>query len=115
MPSRPENLSFTVRGSSPDPYTVTVRRADNGRITASCTCPAGVYNQLCKHRIRILNGSNENITHGTKHLDTVCLWIRGSELEAAVAEIVASEQAIADTQAHLKKQKALVNRLIADD
>lgn len=53
-------IEFNVVGSTGNPYRVRFKRADDGRLTTSCTCPSGRSGarrgRLCKHRTAIMQG-----------------------------------------------------------
>lgn len=42
--------------SSDATYLVSVRQDDDG-VSISCTCPAGLFGKLCKHKLKILASS----------------------------------------------------------
>lgn len=51
------NIDIEIPSSSSDvTYLVSVRQDDNG-ILLSCTCPAGLFGKLCKHKLEVLNSS----------------------------------------------------------
>ena len=70
-----------------------VRFVKNGmNLSARCTCPAGVVGQYCKHRIRILEGSDEGIVSGNKaEVATIVSWLPGTDVESAFKELRESE------------------------
>ena len=53
-------LVFHVKGSSTRPYEVVFLK-EGDHITALCDCMAGKNGQHCKHRFRILDGSDQDI------------------------------------------------------
>lgn len=46
---------FDVKGSTGNDYTVTINITDDGKLTAGCTCKAGMNATLCKHVIGVIN------------------------------------------------------------
>lgn len=105
-----EIIEFHVQGSAEQPYRVTFHRIEN-RITASCTCPAGQNGQLCKHRILILQGSKEKISSGNvSDVEVVAKWLRGTELEKAIAE---SGQVEVEVERLKKRAASLKKKLSA--
>lgn len=82
-----DELVFHVQGSSPEAYVVRFRK--NGlNIRATCNCPAGVVGQYCKHRLRILEGSNESIISGNDaDVSRVVSWLAGTDVQAAIREL----------------------------
>ncbi len=89
---------FSVRGSTPDPYTVTITKSGDN-ITARCTCPAFRNGLHCKHRVRILAGSAEGIVSGNQdQVEVVRSWLPGSDVEKALAELTEAERSHATTK-----------------
>lgn len=43
-----------IQGSSIVPYEITIN-IENDTLKMSCTCPAGIHNQLCKHIRKVIN------------------------------------------------------------
>ena len=54
-------LEFYVQGSAYEPYTVQITLSP---LTATCTCQAGLWMTVCKHRSQILLGKNPGIVGG---------------------------------------------------
>jgi len=51
------SIDIEVPSSSSDAtYLVSVRQDDDG-VFVSCTCPAGLFGKLCKHKLEVLNSS----------------------------------------------------------
>jgi uncharacterized Zn finger protein len=87
-----EELVFLVKGSSSDAYEVTFIK-DGASLTALCTCPAGTYGNLCKHRVAILDGNTKAITSdNADQAPKVIEWLIGTDVEAALAELRAAER-----------------------
>ena len=104
-----EELVFHVKGSSQDGYEVTFIK-DGASLTALCTCPAGQYGNLCKHRVTILDGKTEAITSdNADKVSTVTGWLVGTDVAAAIAEMREAEKSTECTKeelADLKKKLA---------
>lgn len=87
-----ETIRFLVQGSAETPYEVTFQKAGDN-LSAYCTCPAGENGQYCKHRFRILDGSQEAIVSGnSEQVPTVAAWLPGTDVAAAMAAVVAAER-----------------------
>jgi len=86
-----ESLIFRVQGSAEEPYSVEFRK-DETKLRAYCSCPAGEVGQVCKHRIRILQGDSEGVV-GTnqEEIKKVVLWLAGSDVEAAMHDLAEAE------------------------
>ena len=82
-----EQMTFLVKGSSPDPYELTFIK-DGDSLTAICTCPAGTYGNFCKHRIAILDGDAAAVV--SENADKVAIigeWLTGTDVESALLEM----------------------------
>ena len=60
-----EQLIFQVKGSSSNTYELTFIK-DGDSLTALCTCPAGQFGGLCKHRVAIIDGKSESVSSYTR-------------------------------------------------
>jgi len=58
-----ENLTYLVKGSSSEPYAVTISFSP---FEVSCTCTAATSNLPCKHRNAIMFGIDPGIVDGDK-------------------------------------------------
>jgi len=86
-------LVFLVKGSSPEPYEITIIKDDAG-LTALCTCPAGTYGNFCKHRIAILEGKAGGITSdNAQEVATAVEWLPGTDVEEALLALRSAETA----------------------
>lgn len=78
-------ITFSVKGSSAEPYEVTFIKDDDS-LTALCTCPAGQYGNFCKHRISILDGDARAIvSENADQVATISDWLKGTDVAAALA------------------------------
>ena len=108
-----EEKTFRIQGSEDEPYHVVVRRFDSGNLGIACNCRAGVGGTLCKHRVRLLMGSDEGIVHGSEHLPTVVEWFSASELLRAVESMREIEERIEADRKALKTLKASIAERMA--
>lgn len=82
-----EQLSIQVKGSSPEPYETTFIKDDDS-LTALCTCPAGSFSNVCKHRVAILDGKTAAVLDDDKgKVAKVVEWLVGTDVEAALREL----------------------------
>jgi NAD-dependent DNA ligase len=96
---------FFVKGSSEEPYRVVVRKNGND-LNASCTCPAGLNGQACKHRLRILSGNDECVVGGdVGHIADVVDWVSGTDVERYLRELIKAEDDYETAKQHLSKAK----------
>jgi hypothetical protein len=102
-------LVFLVKGSSTKPYEVVFLK-EGDHMTALCDCMAGSNGQHCKHRFRILEGSQQDIVSDNQaQVSEVQKWLVGSDLEEAMKEIAAAETPAEATAA--KKKAARIMRV----
>lgn len=88
---RMESIEFLVSGSAPEPYRVSFHR-EGGKLTAFCTCQAGLNGQACKHRLDILAGAVDGLPEGSgPDVRAVCAWLQGTALQQAVQQVQALE------------------------
>lgn len=82
-----EQLTIQVKGSTPDPYETTFIK-DGDSLTALCTCPAGNFSNVCKHRVAILDGKAGAVLDDDKSkVSKVVEWLPGTDVEAALLEL----------------------------
>jgi peroxiredoxin len=83
-------IKFLVQGSEKEPYE-TVFNKEGDRVTARCSCPAGVKGRMglyCKHRFRILRSDTDGIVSANiEDVKIVQAWIAGSDIEIAVHKL----------------------------
>lgn len=94
---------FEVNGSAAEPYQVKIA-IEHGSLTASCTCPAGRFGSICKHRLAIMTGDSSAVV-GDNASDVAALLadLEGTEVHQAVA-------ALNDAEADLSKAKRAVEK-----
>lgn len=99
-------IKFLVQGSEAEPYE-TVFSKQGDRVTATCSCPAGVKGlrgMCCKHRTRILRGGTDGIVSANiGDVKIVQGWIAGSDIEIACQRLSEGE---ADLERARKKVAA---------
>ncbi len=100
-----EQEDFKVKGSAKDPYEVTFIK-DGDSLTALCTCPAGEFGNVCKHRTSILDGELTGIvSDNAESVTKIVQWLVGSDVEAALVAMREGDND-KDTQAALKRNLA---------
>lgn len=105
-----EQLVFMVKGSSGDAYEITFIK-DGKSLTALCTCPAGTYGNLCKHRVAILDGKTKAISSdNADQVPKVIEWLSGTDVEAALSELRAAEKSKEHTKEEILRLKKKVAR-----
>jgi uncharacterized Zn finger protein len=105
-----EQLVFLVKGSSSEPYELTFIK-DGDSLTALCTCPAGQFGNLCKHRVSILDGQTKSISSdNSSQVSTVTAWLAGTDVEAALLELRKAEESSETTKDDLAALKRKLSR-----
>jgi len=98
-------IVFLVRGSAPKPYEVVFRKYRD-RLTASCTCPAGTFSQLCKHRLRIMSGDRSGIiSENIPAVLDIQTWISGTEIQNAIIELHDAEMLLEEAKKRIASSK----------
>jgi uncharacterized Zn finger protein len=84
-------IEFLVQGSAIEPYKVTFQKTEQ-HLSASCTCPAGINGQYCKHRFSILRGEIEGIvSNNLTEVKTIVDLLAGTDIEDALIEMKQAE------------------------
>jgi hypothetical protein len=100
-----EPLEFFVQGSSLEPYNVRIRRVGE-RILATCTCKAGIMRQLCKHRIRILQGDSQGLVSGNlEQVLNMPSFLEGTVVLNAIRQIARLEEEVEEAKRILARAK----------
>ena len=82
-----DQLIIMVNGSSKDPYELTFIK-DGASLTAICTCPAGTFGNLCKHRVAILDGDTKAVVvDEADKFPKGVEWLAGTDVESALAKL----------------------------
>ena len=88
-----EQLTILVKGSSAEPYELTFIK-DGDSLTALCSCPAGSFGNVCKHRVAVIDGdSSAVLDDDADKVATVVEWLAGTDVEAALKEMRAADTA----------------------
>jgi hypothetical protein len=100
-----EPLEFFVQGSSSEPYAVRILKIGE-RVFATCTCMAGVMRQLCKHRIRIMQGDSQGVISGNlEEVRKMPSLLEGTIVPAAIREIDRLEEEVEEAKRALLRAK----------
>ncbi len=100
-------ISIKAKSSSDEPYTVDFFIADK-KIAVFCSCRAGIYGQLCKHKRELISGVKSRLfdeSGAVKLKELEAVLSIAPELRKTVEKIVELEKNIRREQAKLKKIK----------
>lgn len=89
-----------IQGSSIVPYEITINIEDD-TLKMSCTCPAGIHKQLCKHIRKVIN-EHEKIQE----------FIKSHEKYNVVYTLNEEELALEEMKKQIAKHKKQISRLI---
>ncbi len=104
-----EQTTFKVKGSTPAPYELTFIK-DGDSLTALCTCPAGEFGNVCKHRVSILDGKTAGIvSDNSDEVPRIVAWLSGTDVEAALVELREAERNKGDIKAAKRKLARAMN------
>jgi len=107
-------LEFLVKGSAKDPYEVIFIK-EGANLTAICTCPAGTYGNVCKHRISIIDGDAKSVvSENAADVETIVAWVVGTDVEAALKVMREAEAAGTGSINALKEAKANLAKALND-
>ena len=86
---------------------------DGEKITTTCTCPAGQFGNLCKHRTGLLAGDTSAVvSDNVDQVSVVTEWIVGTETEANIIKLREAEKIASKAKRDLTKaKKALATSL----
>jgi len=108
------SVTFQVQGSASEPYEVVFSR-EGSNLTATCTCPAGVVGQYCKHRFNILYGAVDGIVSNNENeVATVVGWLPGTDVEAAMNVVAAAEVEVERAKKAAAAAKKALARVMRD-
>ncbi len=105
-----QEIRFLVQGSAAEPYETTFIK-DGDKLSAFCTCPAGIHGQYCKHRFGILGGVDEAVvSENAGEVKKVVGWLVGTELEEVMKDYESAERDFKNAKNRLAKIKKVVAR-----
>ena len=104
-----EQTTIKVAGSATEPYELTFIK-DGDSLTALCTCPAGEFGNICKHRINVLDGKTDAVSGDNEdEVSKIREWLIGTDVESALIDLRAAEQAGGDLVAAKRKLARAMN------
>jgi uncharacterized Zn finger protein len=101
--------SFHVKGSAAEPYVIEIFKKGRN-LSATCTCPAGRFRSICKHRLAIMTGDATAVVSGNAaDVAAVVQAIDGTDVHAAMTALTQAEKHMAEAKSQVDKaKKALV-------
>jgi len=107
-------IVLSVRGSSDELYEVIFDRKGD-MLRGSCTCRAGLFGQLCKHRVLLLSGDDTYLPEldSTEVKRQLSSLVKGSDLEVELNIISDLSARKAEIDSELKKHKKKMAGLLS--
>lgn len=108
--------NFSVKSSSGHGFYSVKIIKQSGKIKIVCDCPAGAYNQICKHKIKILKGDTDILASKLQapQLISASKMLEKTQYYLLLAEINKAEQVVTTAQKNLKNIKKKVGRLMSE-
>ena len=106
-------VEILVKSSSGEPYTVSFY-IDKNNISATCSCPAGIYRMLCKHIIHIIS-DDDSILYDKNHKKTmkkICAHLQNTKIPLFFSKWKESEEVLKRAQQNAKKSKKILEKAI---
>ncbi len=105
-------LTFRVRGSRGDLYVVQFETTD-GKLRASCTCPAGMKRQTCKHSVALMEGNTTAlVSENVDEIEILRRMLKETRAEAALENLRDAQKAFAAAESELQHAKKALARAI---
>ena len=104
-----KQIRLKAKSSSGGNYDVTFSN-ENGILSVSCSCKAGVYHKLCKHKTGLLNGDEAMLDNCNEvpALRQIREWLRQSSYAGLLAEY---ESVKKQTDAMKERERKLRGRV----
>jgi len=111
--NRDNYIEVFVKSSSGDPYTVKFY-LDENEISASCSCPAGIYRMLCKHIIHLISDDDSILydKNQKKLMKQISSHLQKTNIPSLLCELNESEMLLKKAQQEAKKAKKNIEKAI---
>ena len=98
-------INLKAKSSSGDYYQVVFEITEV--IKVSCSCKAGTFGKLCKHKTGLLSGNRSLLYDLTEEsiLDELMMYVRRSEYSSLSNELISAEKAVDAAKNFEKKVK----------
>lgn len=105
-----EAIMLLAKGSQGNKYEVWFRKHD-GVLSISCTCEAGKWNRMCKHKLGLIKGDTEYLfdMKQQSELKQAVQWVRLTDIQDLLGELDILELKLSDIQDDIKKCKGKIN------
>ena len=102
-------MILTAKSSSGGTYQVTFA-LEGQKLSAHCTCKAGIMGALCKHRIALLAGDATMLANKDQVADMqkVAEWAKQAGIPEACKNIVEADREVSRAQEKVKRLKRVL-------
>ena len=106
-----EEITLLARGEGNESYKVTFLR-DEGKLTITCTCPAGVHGEFCEHKFRLASNDVMMLQHPGQNsaMLNAHVWVIESAISDKLIKLLTllgeekpNEKAIEEAKAEIGK------------
>ena len=112
-------LTFKVKGSQSERYTVTVAQLPSGDIHMTCSCWAGMAYNVCRHRMALLAAAQatdmdiaRRVAGTADAISQLHQWLHGTELGNAAYKVLIAERVAAHARKQLWEEQRNLVRVI---
>lgn len=106
---------FLVKSSGTEPYLVAFNFSD-GKLSITCNCKAGIFHQLCKHKLALLQGDSAMLHDSSSEPDLRKLQelISSTSYPELLQEIHQATVQADEAKKHLSKTKKLLGKAMKE-
>jgi hypothetical protein len=110
-----KEIRLKAKSSSGGAYDVTFQKK-GGLLVVFCSCKAGIYGNLCKHRTRLLNGDESMLYNrdDASALREVREWVTRSRYAGLLAEYDSRKKQIEDAKKKERALRHLIERVLVE-
>jgi hypothetical protein len=110
-----KEIRLKAKSSSGGFYDVSFRR-EGGLLFVSCTCKASIYGNLCKHKIRLLNGDDSILyeRNDAPALREVHEWLSQSTYSKLLADYDFLKKQIEDEKVKERKLRNRIEKILME-
>ena len=107
------HIEIFVKSSSGDPYTVKFY-FDENKISAFCSCPAGIYHMLCKHVMRLISDDDSILYDKSQKvfMKQISSYMQKTNIPSLLCELNESEMLLDKARQEVKKAKKNIEKAI---
>jgi len=102
-------ITLLARSGTNEPFKVTFTK-EEGKLTVTCTCPAGIHGEFCEHKFRLASNDIMMLQHPGQNsaMLTAHIWVIESQVSDSILKLLdllgadkPDEKAIEEAQAEV--------------